>query len=153
MPRTAKHARLPPRPEISSLLQQLAGDGVRWANAELALARAELLVLRRRSIAAAIFAAVAIAALLAALIILSQAGVAAMARYLGSDIAAGLAVAASLLALAALCALAARRMFSWKGESAIFRWFAPSTDQRAQAAHTTKQRPPTTPTNRIGDPT
>ncbi len=102
---------------------------MRWANSELALARAELVVLRRRSITAAIFAAVGITALLAALIILAQAGVAAMARYLDSDIAAGLAVAALLLVFAALCVLAARRMFSWKGESMIFRWFAPSKDQ------------------------
>ncbi len=130
MPRRPDQTRLVSRPEIGSLVRQLAGDSVRWANAELNLARAELLVLRRLCIAAAIFAAVGFAALLTALIILAQTSVTALARYLGSDIASGLAVAASFLVFAALCALATRRMLSWEAESLIFRWLAPSRDQK-----------------------
>lgn len=130
MPRHPDQTRLASRPEIGALLRQLVGDSVRWANAELNLARAELHVLRRLCIAVAIFAAVGFAALLTALIILAQTGVIALARYLGSDIAAGLAVAASLLVFAALCALATRRMLSWEAESLIFRWLAPPRDQK-----------------------
>ena len=130
MPRHPDQTRLASRPEIGALLRQLVGDSVRWANAELNLARAELHVLRRLCIAVAILAAVGFAALLTALIILAQTGVTALAGYLGSDIASGLAVAASLLGLAAFCALAARRMLNWEAESVILRWFAPPADQK-----------------------
>lgn len=133
MPRHSDQTRLAPRPEIGALLRQLAGDSVRWANAELNLARSELLALRRLCIAAAIFAAGGFAALLTALIILAQVGVGALAGYLGNDIWAGLVVAASFLVLAAICGLAMRRMFKWEVESFIFRWFAPPADQKRSA--------------------
>ncbi len=128
--RHPNQTRLASRPDIGSLLRQLAGDGVRWADAELKLARSELLVLHRLCIAAAILAASGFAVLLTALIILAQVGVGALASYLGNDMWAGLAVAASLLVLAAICGLAIRRIFNWQAESFIFRWFAPPLDQR-----------------------
>lgn len=133
MPRHPNHTRLASRPEIGSLLRQLAGDSVRWANAELNLARSEVFVLRRLCIAAAIFAALGFAALLTALIILAQVSVGALAGYLGNDIWAGLVVVATFLVLAAICGLAMRRMFNWEAESFIFRWFAPSADQKRSA--------------------
>jgi putative superfamily III holin-X len=129
MPRTPKQLRLMPRPAIGPLVRQFAGDSVRWADAELTLARAELHALGRRSIFAAIFAATGLAALLAAIITLADAGVAAAAGYFGSDIAAGLAVAAALLVFAAFCVMAMRRMFSWQAESLMFRWLAGPGDQ------------------------
>ncbi len=117
------------RPAIGPLVRQFAGDSVRWADAELALARAELHDLGRRSISAMIFAAIGLAALLAAIITLAEAGVAAAAGYLGSDIAAGFAVATALLVFAAFCVMAMRRMFSWQAESVIFRWVFGPGDQ------------------------
>ncbi|MGQ0485328.1 MAG: phage holin family protein [Hyphomicrobiales bacterium] len=122
MPRTPKQIRLISRPAIGPLVRQFAGDSVRWADAELALARAELHVLGRRLSTAVIFAAAGLAALLAAIITLAEAGVAAAAVYLGSDIVAGLAVAAALLGFAAFCVMAMRRMFTWGTDSVIFRW-------------------------------
>jgi hypothetical protein len=130
MPRHPDQALLPSRPGIGPLLQQLAGDSVRWANAELTLARTELLVMRRLCLGAAILATVGIAALLTALIILAETSVTALGGYLGSNIASGLAVAASLLVFAALCALATRWMFGWEAESLNFRWLTPSMDQK-----------------------
>lgn len=117
------------RPAVRPLLGRLAADTVRWADAELDLAHLEFHVLLRRCIAAAIFAVAGFAALLTALVILAQTGVAAVAPNLG-DMAAGLAVGAAILALAALCALGLRRMFRWEAESLLFRWLAPPTDQK-----------------------
>jgi uncharacterized membrane protein YqjE len=130
MRKSAEPVHLASRPEIATLLHQLAGDGMRWADAELALARAELGDLRRRCIAAAIFAGAAITALLCALIILAQAAAAAIAPYLGSDTLAGLAIGVSLLVLAAICAMAMNRMFKWRAESLLFRWIAPAADRK-----------------------
>ena len=117
------------RPAIRPLLRQFATDSVRWADAELDLARLELHALLRRYIAAVFFAVAGFAAFLTALIILAQAGVEAAAPNLGGNIAAGLTVGAASLLFAALCALAMRRMFRWEAESVVFRWFAPSPDQ------------------------
>lgn len=118
------------RPALRPLLRQFAGDSARWADAELGLARLEFQALLRRCIGAVIFAAAGFAALLTALIILAQTGVAAAASNLGSEMAAGLAVGAALSLLAALCAWGMRRMFRWEAESLIFRWFAPPPDQK-----------------------
>ncbi|MBC8035748.1 MAG: phage holin family protein [Rhizobiales bacterium] len=117
------------RPALRPLLRQLASDSVRWADAELDLARLEFHALLRRCIAAVVFAVAGFAALLTALIILAQTGVEAAAPNLG-DVAAGVAVGVATLLLAALCALGMRRMFRWEAESLVFRWFAPSPDQK-----------------------
>jgi hypothetical protein len=97
---------------------------VHWANAELDLAQIEFSVLVRRCIAGVVFAITGFAALLTALVILAQTGVAAATPALGSGIAAGLAVGVAILLLAAVCALGLRRMFHWEAESLIFRWLA-----------------------------
>ncbi len=118
------------RPAIRPLLRSFADNSVRWADAELDLARLEFQTLLRRCIGAVIFAITGFAALLTALVILAQTGVEAAAANLGSNIAAGLAVGAATLVFAALCAWAMRRMFRWEAESLVFRWFAPSPDQK-----------------------
>lgn len=122
MLKSAKQIDVAPRAEIGQLLQRAAADSVRWAEAELGLVRAELGDLRRRCINAAIFAVVAVAAVLCALVVLAQAGVAAAAQYLGSEIGGGLAVGVLLLVLAAVCGMAVGRMFHWSPESLLFRW-------------------------------
>ena len=119
---SAKQLDAVPRAEIGQLLQRAAAEGVRWADTELKLVRAELGDLRRRCAIAAIFAVLAITTVLCALIILAQAGVAAAALYLGSEIGGGLAVGALLLVLAAACAMFMGRMFRWSPESLLFRW-------------------------------
>jgi uncharacterized membrane protein YqjE len=130
MPRPAKQTRIAPRPAIGPLVRQLAGDSVRWMEAELTLARAELQVLRRRSIGAVVFAAIGLAAMLTALITLAQAAVAAATDYLGSAAWAGIAVAAGFLIIAAICVWGIRRMFSWETDSVFFRWFSSSNGRR-----------------------
>ncbi len=118
------------RPAVRPLLRRLASDSKRWVDAELDLARLEAHVLLKRCIAAVVFAVSGFAALLTALVILAQTGVAAVAPNLGSDIWAGLVVGAGILLLAALCALGLRRMFRWEAESLLFSWLAPPTDQK-----------------------
>ena len=127
MLKSAKQMDMSPRAEIGQLVQRAAADGVRWAETELKLARAELGDLRRRCVIAAIFAMLAIATVLCALIILAQAGVAAAALYLGSEIGGGLAVGALLLVLTAVCSMIMSRMFNWSPESLLFRWMTNRT--------------------------
>lgn len=119
-----------------TLLRRLASDSARLADAEADLARLELRSLLRRCLAAAIFGVVAFAALLTALIILAQTGVAAVAPNLGSDVFAGLAVGAGILLLAVLCVFGLRQMLHWKPESLAFRWInAPDQKQTPKWTH------------------
>jgi hypothetical protein len=111
-------------PAIRPLLQQFTRDSVRWANAELDLARLEVRVLVRRCVAGAVFAIVAFAALLTSLVILAETGIEAATPVFGNVVMAGLAVGIAILVLAALCVLGMSRMFHWEAESLIFRWLA-----------------------------
>lgn len=117
----------PARPELGLLLQRATVDGKRWMAAELTLARAELGDLRRRCVTAAIFALVALAALLCALLILAEAGVAAAALYLGSEIGGGIAIGALFLVVAFGCLVVMALMFKWKPESLFFSWMRKRT--------------------------
>ena len=121
---------LAPRTPLRPLLRQVAKDSVRWADAELDLARLEFQALLKRCIAAVIFAVAGFAALLTALVILAQTGVAAAAPNLGGDVVAGLTVGGGILLVAGLCALAMRRMFRWRAESPLFSWFAPQEERK-----------------------
>lgn len=125
MPNKTKQSRVTGRPGLGALLQEVVEAGRNWAEAELALARTELDDLRRRCVAALILAGVALAALLTALVVLAQTGVAIMTLYLGSEMAGGAAVGALLLLLAALCVMLMMRMVRWRAESPLFHWLTP----------------------------
>ena len=119
------------RAKIGRLVQDVTADGLRWAEAEAALLRAELADLRRRMVQAVIYSAVAFAALFAALVILAQAGVAWIAPYLGSNAAAGLVVSFGLLAIAAVFSITIRRAFSRRNRSILLRWLNAAGDEPA----------------------
>jgi hypothetical protein len=127
MPRNTKQVDAPSRADIGELLHRATAQGRLWVEAEMTLARTELADLRRRCIAAAIFAVMAIATMLCALIILAEAGVAAAAQYLGSEIGGGVAIGALFLAVACGCAMVTGRMFDWRPESLLFRWMRKRT--------------------------
>jgi Putative Actinobacterial Holin-X, holin superfamily III len=122
MPRNAKQVDASPRADIGELLHRATTQGKQWVEAEMTLARTELVDLRRRFITAVIFAVTAIAAMLCALIILAEAGVAAAAQYLGSEIGGGVAIGALFLIVAYGCVMVIGRMFDWRPESLLFRW-------------------------------
>ena len=72
MPRNTKQVDAPPLADIGELLHRATTQGKQWVEAEMTLARTELVDLRRRFVTAAIFAAMAIAAVLCALIIVAE---------------------------------------------------------------------------------
>ena len=98
------------KPAFPKLFEQLAGDGVGWINAELALARAEAGKFVGGYIAAIAMALACFAILIAALVVLAQASVAALSPYLNGPVAAGFAVSLMLLAGVLVLGLAARHM-------------------------------------------
>lgn len=124
MPEAPGRQRDVTRKSIVTLLMELANDIRQWAEAELSLARAELDDLRRRLILVAIFAGLAVVLCITALIVLVQAGVAALAVYLGSAAVAGLVVGVALLVLAGICIVVMRRNLAWNADSVLFRWLA-----------------------------
>lgn len=124
MPEAPDRQRDVTRKPIVTLLLELTNDIRQWAEAELSLARAELDDLRHRLMMVAIFAGLAVAMCITALIVLVQAGVAALAVYLGSEALAGLVVGATLLVLAGVCIVIMRRNLSWKADSVLLSWLA-----------------------------
>ena len=117
------------RAKIGQLVQNVTADGLRWAEAEAALMRAELADFRRRMVTAVICSIVALAALLAALVVFSQAGVAWIAPYLDSNIAAELVVGAGLLTIALASAFAVRRAFTMRSRSLLLRWLNTAAEE------------------------
>jgi len=111
------------RPEIRQLLERLSADGYGWAEAELALARAELSELKGQAIRAVTFAIIGIAAVFSALVVISQAGIFFLTPYVDGPGVAALIVGAVLLVLVATSFLMMRSAFSWRTESIFFRWF------------------------------
>lgn len=111
------------RPDIRHLLERLSADGRGWAEAELALARAEMGELKGQAIKAVTFAILGMAAVFTALVVLSQAGIAFLTPYVDGPGVAALIVGLVLVVLVALCALAMRSAFAWRTESIFFRWF------------------------------
>lgn len=112
------------KPAFPELFKELAGDGKRWVEAELALAKAEA-GLRVRGYAAGLavaFAAVAI--LIAATVVLAQAGVAALMPFVSGPAVAGLAVGIALLVIVLILALAAKNLLVSKTRpiGLVFRW-------------------------------
>ena len=115
-----------PKSGFSGLFKELADDGARWADAELALTRAEAGVLLRRYIAGFAVASVAFAAVIAAIVILAQACVIALLPYVSGQISANAIVGLILVGLVMLLALTARHLLTRKTPplSLIFRWLA-----------------------------
>lgn len=111
------------RPDIRHLLERLSADGRGWAEAELALARAEIGELKGQAIKAVTFAVLGLAAVFTALVVLAQAGIAFLTPYVDGPGVAALIVGLVLLVLVVICALAMRSAFSWRTESIFFRWF------------------------------
>lgn len=117
-----------PRTTLPQLVKQLAGDGVRVAEAELALSRAELAAIIRSYVKGIVIGAVAIAVLIVAMAILAQAAAIAIEPYLASAAAAYLCVGLLLSAAAGALALTANHILKQKHEPVglIFKWFAGS---------------------------
>lgn len=111
------------RPEIRQLLEQLSADGRGWAEAELALARAELRELKAQAIKALTFAILGLAAVFCALVVLSQAAIQFLTPHVGGPGVAALTAGGGLLVLVVVFFLAARSAFSWRTESIFFGWF------------------------------
>jgi hypothetical protein len=112
------------KPAFPELFKELAGDGKRWLDAELALAKAEA-GLRVRGYAAGLGVAFAgLAVLLAAIVVLAQACVTALAPYVGGPAVAGLAVGIALLLIVVVLALVAKTLLVNKTRPVglVFRW-------------------------------
>jgi len=112
------------KPAFPELFKELAGDGKSWLDAELALAKAEA-GLRMRGYAAGLGVAFAgLAVLLAAIVVLAQAGVAALTPYVSGSAVAGLAVGIALLVIVAILALVAKTLLVNKTRPVglVFRW-------------------------------
>jgi len=114
------------KPAFPNLFKELADDGKRWLDAELALAKAEA-GLRVRGYAAGLGVAFAsFSMLIAALVVLAQACVAALAPYVSSPAVAGMAVGIILLIIVAVLALVAKSLLVNRPRpiGIVFRWLA-----------------------------
>ncbi len=114
------------KPAFPKLFEELAGNGKRWLDAELALAKAEA-VLRVRGYATGLAVAFAgLAILIAATVILAQAGVAALTPLVGGPAVAGLLVGAALLVVVLGSAFVAKNLLVSKTPpiGLIFRWLS-----------------------------
>ena len=118
------------KPVFSGLFKELAGDGARWADAELALTRAEASVLLQRYVAGLAVASAGFAAIIAAVVILAQACVMALLPYVDGQVSANLIVGFTLIGLVIFLALTARHLLANKTRpmSLIFRWLAGADD-------------------------
>jgi hypothetical protein len=114
------------KPAFPELFKELADDGKRWLDAELALAKAEA-GLRLRGYAAGLAAAFAsFSILIAATVVLAQSGVVALMPYVNGPAIAGLVVGIILLAIVAVLALVAKNLLVNKTKPIgfFFRWLA-----------------------------
>ena len=116
------------------LVRDLAVDGLRWADAEIVLAKAEASVLLRSYITGLAVALFGIATFTAALVILAQSGVIALTPYLSSESLAGLVIGLVLLAVVIVLAVLARHFVTQKAPAAglIFQWLTGTAPQKAQ---------------------
>lgn len=121
-------------PATADLLRKLASDGACWAEAELALTRAEAGSLLRRVALGLAVAVVAFLLLIVALIVLVQAAVAAIAPLAGSEALAGLIVAVVLVAAVAGLAYWARSLVlatKARPASLVLRWISGTGSQES----------------------
>ena len=115
------------RPEIVRLIERLASEGRAWAEAEVALAQAEIIELKAQAIGAARYLALGAAAIIAALLALTQSVINLLGAYLHGPGVAALLVGFILMLVALGFMRAARRSLSWRAESIFFRWFGGGT--------------------------
>lgn len=114
------------KPAFPELFKELSSDGMRWLEAELALAKAEA-GLRLRGYAAGLGVAFAsLSILIAATVVLAQACVVALMPYVSGPAIAGLAVGIILLILVVALALLAKSLLVNKTRplGLVFRWLA-----------------------------
>jgi Putative Actinobacterial Holin-X, holin superfamily III len=112
------------KPAFPELFKELAGDGKRWLDAELALAKAEAGLRMRGYVAGLAVAFASLAVLLAAIVVLAQAGVAGLTPYVSGPAVAGLGVGIVLLVIVAVLALVAKTLLVSKTRPVglVFRW-------------------------------
>ena len=122
-----------PQQDLAGLLRKLADDGVRWASSELALARAEGGGFLRRCLIAIALVFASFAVLLAAIVILAEALVAALATYMNGEGYAGLAVGLAMIVLVVIMGLIARNLVlhGRRPKSLPFRWLASQERERS----------------------
>jgi hypothetical protein len=134
MPRvSAEQLRYPAsKPAFPELFKELAGDGARWADAELALARAEAGVLLRGYAAGLVVAVLCLSVMIAALVILAQASVIALMPYVNGAFSANVIVGLILVGFVLALALTARHLLARKTQpmGLIFRWLAGDARER-----------------------
>lgn len=121
------------KPAFPELFKELSSDGMRWLDAELALAKAEA-GLRLRGYAAGLGVAFAsLSILIAAMVVLAQACVAALMPYVSGPAIAGLAVGIILLILVVALALLAKSLLVNKTRPVglVFRWLAGSAPENS----------------------
>ena len=113
-------------PAFPELFRELAGDGARWADAEIALAKAEAGVLLRGYMAGLVVATVCFSVLIAALVILAQASVIALIPYVNGAFSANVTVGLILMGFFLALAFTARHLLmrETRPVSLIFRWLA-----------------------------
>lgn len=136
MPRTSADPLHYPssKPAFPELFKELAGDGKRWLDAELALAKAEA-GLRLRGYAFGLgLAFTGLTILIAAIVILSQACVSALTPYVSGPAAAGLIVGVALLVIVVILALVAKSLLFNKTRpiGLVFRWLAGDETEGSQ---------------------
>ena len=115
-----------PRTTLPQLFKELAGDGVRVAEAELALSRAELAALIRSYAKGIATGAVAVAVLIVALTIFAQGLAIALVPFLASATLAYFCVGAGLAVVTIGLALISIHMLKKKHEpiGLIFKWLS-----------------------------
>ena len=113
-------------PAFPELIKALAGDGKHWIDAELALAKAEAGLRLRGYVFGVGVAFAGLLILTAAMVVLAQAGVAALTPYVSGPAVAGLSVGIALLVIVGILALVAKSLLVNKTRPVglVFRWLA-----------------------------
>ena len=112
------------KPAFPELFKELSSDGMRWLDAELALAKAEA-GLRVRGYAAGLGMAFAsLCIMISAIVVLAQACVVALMPYVSGPAVAGLIVGVILLIIVVVLALLAKGLLVNKTRpiGLVFRW-------------------------------
>lgn len=120
------------KPAVAELFKDLAGDGVRWADAEIALAKAEAGILLRGYVTGLVVAIVCLSIMIVALVILAQAGAMALMPYFNSELVANATVGLVLMGVVVVLAFTACHLLARKTPPTglIFRWLAGDARER-----------------------